>query len=173
MKIKKVWGMYKYAITKSKNGRKVYVNLIATSAGRYLSRQPYVIGLVKEVLSCRNLTGPDVCIERDMGRTIGNTDIVATNEKDTIFYAQPYKKTIFSRYVKNRILTPSHKLTIILKQDTDGNYEIADTWIGPFSPPFPGDKKATPTSKTFWQTHALVADTHLIQSKSITKVCPY
>ncbi len=165
--------MYKYAVAESRNGREVYVNLIASSAGRYLSRQPYVINLIKEVLVSKRLSGPEIVVEHDMGRIIGNTDIVATNEKDTIFYAQPNKKTVFSRFAKNRYPSPSPKLTIILKQDSDGNYEISDTWIGPSSPPFPGDEKATPVSKQYWLTHALVADAQMIQSKSITKICPY
>ena len=165
--------MYKYVITQSSNGREVYVNLITSSAGHYLSRQPYVISLTKEVLARINLTGPNVTIERDMGRVIGNTDIVETSDKDTIFYAQPYKKKVFSRYAKNRYPLPSDKLTLILNKDTEGNYELADTWIGPFSPPFPGDENETVKSRLYWETHALVQDAQVVQSKTITKICPY
>jgi len=165
--------MYRHVITALPNGYEVYANLIASSAGHYLSRQPYVINLIKEVLVPMNLTDSKVSIERDMGRIIGNTDIVETSEKDTIFYAMPYKKTFFSRYAKNRHPMPSHKLTIILERDTDGNYELSDTWIGPCSPPFPGDKNETDSSKSYWQTHALVQDAQVVQSKTITKICPY
>jgi len=165
--------MYKYPITQSSNGHEVYVNLIASSAGHYLSRQPYVLNLIKEVVASMNLTAPRVTIERNMGRVVGNTDIVETTEKDTIFYAQPYKKSVFSRYAKNRFPSPSHELTIILERDTDGNYEVTDTWIGPCSPPFPGDENETAKSKSYWQTHALVQDAQPVQAKTITKICPY
>lgn len=119
------------------------------------------------------LKGPRLTIEHDMGRVIGNTDIVETTEKDTVFYAQPNKRDFFYRYAKNRFPSPSRKLTIIVEKDADGNYEVTDTWIGPSSPPFPGDEKATAKSKPYWQTHALVQDAHAVQSKTITKICPY
>lgn len=165
--------MYRYAITKSPAGYEIYVDLITSSAGQYLSRQPYIINLIKEVLLPMDLTSSKLAIERDMGRIIGNTDIVETTEKDNIFYAQPNKKNVFSRYAKNRYPSPSRKLTIILEQDADGNYEVSDTWIGPYSPPFPGDEKETAKSKDYWQTHALVHDSHAVQSRTITKICPY
>ncbi|MEX1995319.1 MAG: hypothetical protein WD887_00880 [Candidatus Saccharimonadales bacterium] len=165
--------MYKYMIMRSKVGYEVYVNLITSSAGQYLSRQPYIINLIKEVLGDKKLTGAEVAIEHDMGRVIGNTDIVETTEKDTIFYAQPNKKNIFSRFAKNRFPSPSQKLTILLSKDEDGNYELRDTWIGPCSPPFPGDENATAKSKSYWQKHALVQDARAVQSKTITKICPY
>ena len=114
-----------------------------------------------------------ILIEHDMGRVIGNTDIVETSEKDTIFYAQPNKKSVYSRYAKNRYPSPSPKLCIVLEKDEDGNYELSDTWIGPFSPPFPGDAKETVKSKPYWETHALVQDAQMVQSKTITKDCPY
>ena len=165
--------MYKYVISKSSNGREVYVNLITSAAGHYLSRQPYVIGLTKEVLNATSLSNSKITIEQDMGRIIGSTDIVETSDKDTIFYAQPYKKNVFGRYAKNRYPLPSDKLTLILEKDTDGNYELSDTWIGPFSPPFPGDEHETAKSRTYWETHALVQDSQIVQAKTITKDCPY
>jgi hypothetical protein len=165
--------MYKYAVSQSPSGYEVYVNLITSSAGQYLSRQPYVINLIQEVLAPITLSGPTVLIERDMGRTIGNTDIVETTEKDTIYYAQPSHKTVFSRYAKNRHPSPSQKLTIRLTQDADGNYEINDTWIGPNVPPFPGDQEATDTSRPYWENHALVNNSQVIQLKTVTKTCPY
>lgn len=165
--------MYKYVISQSSGGYEIYVNLITSPAGQYLSRQPYIINLLKEVLAPMKFTQGKVTIEHDMGRNIGNTDIVETTDKDTIFYAQPSKKNVFSRYAKNRYPSPSHKLAIVMEKDAEGNYEILDTWIGPYSPPFPGDKNETAKSKPYWQTHALVQDAQAVQSKTITKICPY
>jgi hypothetical protein len=165
--------MYRYVITESHNGREVYVNLIKSSAGRYIGRQPHLLNLIRGVLQPMDLTGPILSLEHDMGRIIGSSDIVETSEKDTIFYAQPYKKDVFSRYVKNRSMSPSKSLTTILEQDTEGHYELVDTWVGSYSPPFPGDEKATADSKNYWENHALIIDTQIVQSKSITKTCPY
>jgi hypothetical protein len=165
--------MYRYPIAKSQAGYAVYVNLITSAAGRYLSRQPYLINMIKEVIAPMKLHGPKVSIEHNMGRVIGNTDIVTTSEKDVIFYAQPYKKTVFSRYVKNHSQLPSKNLSLILVRDEHGDYELTDTWIGPCIPPFPGDDHETAASKIYWQNHALVLDVQTIQSKTLTKVCPY
>ncbi|MEO8863096.1 MAG: hypothetical protein ABI354_02120 [Candidatus Saccharimonadales bacterium] len=165
--------MYKYVIIKSDKGPGVYVNLINSPAGHYLSRQPYVINLLKEILPGIKLKGEYISIEHDMGRTIGNTDIVETSEKDTIFYALPYKKDVFSRFAKNRYPIPSHKLSLVLHRDGDGSYELHDTWIGPCTPPFPGAENEKDNSKEYWENHAYVQDAQAIQSKTITKTCPY
>jgi len=167
--------MHRYTIAQSDSGYEIYVNLIASSAGLYLSRRPYVLSLIKEVLASMDLSGTYLEIEYDMGRTIGNTDILETSDKDVIYYAIPYKNkaSVFSRYARNRYPLPSQMLSIIVKQDSAGNYEVINTWIGPCSPPFPGDENATDSSKTYWQTHALAQDFQGIQSKTITKACPY
>lgn len=165
--------MYKYIIAESDQTYEVYVNLISSSAGRYLSRRPYVIGLIKELLISQNLKGDRLAIEQDMGRQIGTTDIVQTGISDAIYYAQPLKSEVFSRFAKNRYPQPSNTLTVIVERDAEGNYEVSDTWIGPNCPAFPGAKYATGDSKKYWQTHALVHDAQAVQSKSVTRVCPY
>lgn len=165
--------MYRYLITESANGREVYINLISSSAGLTIKRQPHLLQLVKEVTAQKKLAGPKVMVEQDMGRVIGNSDVVKTDEKDTIFYAQPHKKNVFSRYVKNRSVRPSTKLTIVLHKDDENNYEVVDTWVGASIPPFPGSEDENDLSKTYWETHALVVDTQVIQPKTITKTSPY
>ncbi len=165
--------MYRYVISDTPGSYEVYVNLITSSAGHYLSRQPYVLGLIKEVLDSVKLKDSNVTIERDMGRVIGNTDIIETTEKDTIYYAKANKKLVFSKFAKNRFPAPSQQLTICLVKDLDGNYDVLDTWIGPSTPPFPGDVNETSGSKLYWDTHALVQDAQSVQSKTITKECPY
>ena len=165
--------MYRFMLTQPNDEDEIYINLISSLAGQYVSRRPHLIHLIKEVLTVMDLKGARIVIERDMGRTIGNTDIVATSEKDTIYYAQPLKTEAYWRFAKNRYPQPSNKLTIILERDADGNYEVSDTWIGPSVPPFPGDEHATAASKQYWETHALAQDTQSIQSKTITADCPY
>lgn len=138
-----------------------------------MSRRPYVIALIKELLSTNVLRGERIVIEQDMGRDIGTTDVVSTSDKDTIYYAQPLKSDVFSRFAKNRFPQVSSMLTVIVEQDADGNYEVSDTWIGGNHPAFPGDIHETIASKKYWQTHALVHDAQAIQPKSLTKSWPY
>jgi hypothetical protein len=165
--------MYKFVLSEEEKEKEVYVNLISSPAGHYLSRQPHVIGLLREALGSINLDGERIIIEHNMGRTIGNSDIVETSEKDTIYYAQPLKTEAYSRYAKHRAPQPSEVLTIVAIRDTGGSYEIQDTWVGSACPPFPGNEFETDASKDFWETHALVDNSQLIQTKSITRVCPY
>jgi hypothetical protein len=160
-------------LDETKDGYDVYINLISSSAGRYLNRRPYVIALIKELLVTKRLHGQRIVIEQDMGRGIGTTDVVTTSDKDTIYYAQALKSDVFFRFARNRYPQTSSTLTVIVERDSDGNYEVSDTWIGGDHPAFPGDKHETSTSKEYWQTHALVQDAHVIQSKSLTKTCPY
>lgn len=165
--------MYKYTIAERPDGSEVYVNMITSAAGAYFGKLPYVLNLVEEVLKTSKVHGTHIQLEHEMGRIIGNTDIIETADTDTIYYAQPLKKVVYSRFAKNRYPMPSSKLTIILDKDSDGNFEVTNTWIGPCSPPFPGDATETKTSKQYWETHALAHDAERIQSKTITKVCPY
>ena len=160
-------------LEESDGRRSIYIDLISSPAAKYLSRRPYVINLIREILPATQFNGKRIVIEHDMGRNIGSTDIVKTNSNDLIYYAQPIKSQVFSRFAKNRYPQPSQLLTIIVEQDADGNYEVINTWIGPSSPAFPGDEYETAKSKVYWQDHALVQDAQLIQSKSITKDCPY
>lgn len=165
--------MYKFMLDETNDEYDIYINLISSSAGSYLSRRPYVIALMKELLSIKPLHGERIVIEQDMGRDIGTTDIVTTSDKDTIYYAQPLKSEVYLRFAKNRYPLVSRMLTVVAEQDADGNYEVCDTWIGSNHPPFPGDEHATAASKEYWKTHALVQDARVIQSRSITKTCPY
>lgn len=160
-------------IDETKDSYDIYVNLISSPAGHYLSRRPYVIDLLKEILAAKELRGKRIVIEQDMGRDIGTTDIVTTSEKDTIYYARALKSDVFSRFAKNRYPQVSTTLTVIAVQDPEGNYEVSNTWIGNNHPAFPGDELATDESKDYWQSHALVQDAVAIQTRSITKACPY
>lgn len=165
--------MYKFMIDEDNGEYEIYVDLISSPAGHYLSRHPHVIALIKELFSTYKPHDKRIVIEKDMGRDIGTTDIVSTGEKDTIYYAQALKSDVFSRFARNRSPQTSTILTVIAEQDADGNYAVLDTWIGANHPAFPGDVHATAESKPYWETHALVQDALAIQSKSITKACPY
>jgi hypothetical protein len=165
--------MYTYVVGRSQNGSDVYTNIITSAAGRYFNRSPYLIRIVKDIVESLNLSEPTIMITRDMGRNIGNTNIVATGEKDTIYYARPPKRSNSLRFVKNRSLAPSSELAVILRRDADGNYEVANVWIGPPCPPFPDADDANQESEAYWRTHALVAGSETIDLQTVTGVCPY
>ncbi|MGI0133528.1 MAG: hypothetical protein ACREBW_01025 [Candidatus Micrarchaeaceae archaeon] len=165
--------MYTYMVGVSRNGREVYVGIINSAAGRVFSRQPHLVHITKTVVETLDLAGGELCLTRDMGRIIGNTNIVATSPKDSIFYARQMKHTDTSRFVKNRSMEPSSELSIVLTEDANGNYELKEVWIGPACPPFPDASNAREESEAYWLDHALTAGSEQIDSQSITSTCPY
>jgi hypothetical protein len=163
----------KHIIAQTRNDVTVYVDLISSQASAQIARQPYVLNLLKELVQRTTITGPELRFDQDMGRSIGNESVVETTEADTIVYAQKLKDPTYTRFVKNAKPEPTQYMTIVLRRDDENSYELMDTWIGRLSPPRPGSEYETPESKTYWSNHAYVLDGEPVQSKSITKDCPY
>ncbi len=162
-----------HLVTTTSNNLNVYVNLTHSLAGTRISRQPTLLTILKEALSPLKLTAPEVYIEHDLGRVIGNSEIVETSEKDLIVYARRPKSTTYVRFVKNRQFMPTNYLTIVLHKMESGDYELVDTWPGHKAPPFPDEEKATAGSAAFWEDHAIILDGQPIQAGTLTKENPY
>lgn len=165
--------MYTYIVGVSRNDRQVYVSIINSAAGRAFSRYPYLVSMAKTVIEAHDLTDKELHITQDMGHTIGNTNIVATDAKDIIFYARLLKQSQTLRFVKNRSMELSSELSIALLEDSEGNYELKDVWIGPGHPPFPDASDTHVDSRTYWLNHALTADSEHVDLQTMTKICPY
>lgn len=58
--------MYRFMLDETNDEYDIYINLISSSVGHYLSRRPYVIVLVKELLTTKTLHGERIVIEQDM-----------------------------------------------------------------------------------------------------------
>jgi hypothetical protein len=135
--------------------------------------QPYLVGLVKEALKSARPGAGETVIEQDMGRDIGYDFVAETNSNDSVFYAQLLRTSTYTRFVKNKKASATSYLTMILRQDDQGEYELRNTWIGRVSPPVPGGNNDTDESKTYWSSHACIFDKQPLQSRTITRVCPY
>lgn len=163
----------KHRIGKTRNDVPVYVDLIDSDAAKHIAQQPHLLGLVEEVIRGTTLSDSEVSFEVDMARPIGYDFVVNTTDKDTVFYAQLLRDSVFTRFVKNGKPAPTQHLALILRCDDEGDYELLDTWIGHIRPPLPGSANENPSSKSYWATHALVLDNQPIQSRTLTKECPY
>ena len=163
----------KHVIGKTNNGVTVYVDLISSQAANQISRQPYLLGLLKDLVKRTVITGKELQFDQDMGHVVGHESIVETSDADTIIYAQKLKDKTYTRFVKNGKPKPTQYITLILDKDSDDEYQLVDTWIGRLSPPRPGSLHENSDSKVYWAAHAYVLDGEPVQSKSITKVCPY
>ena len=163
----------KHPVGSTRNGATVYVNLIGSKAAAHISQQPRLLEYVKEALAKTSVRGAETTFECDMGRAIGYNFVVATSEKDSIFYAQLAREDTFTRFVKNGEPLSTQYLTVVLSRDGTNNYELLDTWIGRISPAQPGTEKETDESKSYWETHALVLENQPLQLRTVTKTCPY
>lgn len=163
----------KHVIATSLNDKQVYAYLIQTTIAAQISRQPHLATLIKEVLSKTKLTIPHMSIEQDMRRPIGYGELLETREKDVIFYAKQTKSSSYTRFVKNRKAVATSHLSIVLQEDTDGDYELQSAWIGKMYPPAPGSENASKQSDAFWSDHAVVYNGQSILASTQTKDCPY
>jgi len=165
--------MNEHFITTSTNKKRIYGRLTQGPLASNVARNPHLLTLVKEVVSPLNLTLPAVTIEQDMGRNIGYSDQLETKEKDIVFYARQTHSQEYTRFVKHRKSDHTSFLTIKLQVDEDGNYELTNAWIGKLFPPIPGTPDATPSSKDYWLTHAVVFNGQPLLASTVTKECPY
>ena len=165
--------MSKHIVATSLNGKEVYAYLMQQPLSAAISRNPHLLALIKEAVSTLNLTQQDILLEQNMGRNIGYGEMIATREKDTIFYARLVREETYTKFVKNRKTEPTPFLTLNLRKDDDGNYEIKDVWIGKTFPPVPGNAAETEQSKSYWEDHAVAFNGQAIMASTITKECPF
>jgi len=165
--------MIKHPITKTINGDEIFVDLIKSPAAITIARQPHMLNLAKELIQTLNLKGKNTTIEFDMGRNIGNCEIVETTEKDYIIYAKPLHQKDFKRFVRRRSPEQTRFITITLHFHESGVYELHDAIFGRNTPGLPGSDTETAKSRAFWEAHAIALDGHPLQSQTITTSCPY
>jgi hypothetical protein len=164
----------KHPVGSTRDGATVVIDLIHSDAAKHISQQPHILGLAQEALQKITLQGKDIRIEHDMGRPIGYNFVVDTKDTDTVFYAQLLRDNVYSRFVKNGKPLATQCLSLILaKQDGEDAYELLDVWVGGLNPPRPGSANETTQSIPYWKTHAIVLDKQQLQTRTITKECPY
>lgn len=96
--------------------------------------------------------------EVDLGRKWGITQVVTTNESDSIYFANRPKRSGHSRFVEGRSTEPTTQMVVVLKKSqTPNQYILITAYPGEYAGPEPWDPKATPNSKSYWQSHAFVS----------------
>lgn len=163
----------KHFITTTLNDKEVYAYLIQSPLKERISQNPHLLTLVKEVVASSSPTKSSIIIEKDMGRTVGYSELLETKEGDAIFYARQVKTPTYTKFVKNRRTVSTTFLTIHLQQDGAGNYEVVNVWVGKDFPANPGEENAPESSKAFWENHAVVYNGQGIMASTVTKECPY
>jgi hypothetical protein len=159
-------------IGKTKDGYRVFINPSNSHIQTHQAVTPNLKDLITEALSLVVAKDRNDQVEVNLPRIIGTTDLVETSSNDSVIYAKRKKRKIYSRFVKNRTPVETSCITLVLQKINKG-YELYSTWLGQSVPPFPGDRREWPNSKTFWEDHALVFGNQELQEDTITDICPW
>jgi hypothetical protein len=156
----------------TKNNCKVYMDLHSSHAARHIEETPSLIKYTQEALLKLSPRGNNVFVQVDLGRVIGTSDLIATDENDTIVYAKRLGRDNYARFVLNKQPIRTTYLTVVLHKLED-DYMLYSAWIGPLSPPFPGDVHEAQESRSFWRHHALAWGRQRIQTGTEIDVWPW
>lgn len=137
-----------------------------------------VFAVLAEALALVDCKGrKSVYTTLDLGRTVGESICVETSRDgggDEIVYAQRPNRRGLTRFVKNRAPVPTSRVTVSVKRGCGGSYTLMTAFVGPGTPAEPWDQNyATPESRTFWSTHALVWGREEVLPGTETTVCPW
>lgn len=149
-------------LTVSKNGKNVFTNVEETNLKLHLLEHPNLLALVKEVIEKSDVVGPNVGIQYDLGRTVGQTTCLETTEADEIVFAKRLQRDSYSRFVKNRAPEDTSLVSVVLFEE-DYGYLVWSAWCGALVPTSPDSEGKMRTSEGFWDHHALVYDPAIIQ----------
>lgn len=164
----------KHLVGYAQNNVDVYVDLVESKAAKQIARAPRLLSLAAEALQRIPLKKSSISLECNMGRIVGYDFVVETTAADNIFYVQLLRDDTYTRFTKNGKPTPTQHLSIMLRQNPTGSsYDLHDIWVGRLAPPKPGSLQETATSKTYWEKHACIFENQPIQSRTLTKMCPY
>lgn len=163
-------------LCKSANDKKVVYDATNSHTATHFKDAPGLRPLVIEILGGRVLEGEVIAEDVDMGRDIGNSDVVTVSDKDKLVYAMRNKREDqgYVPFVKNRQPEPTSLVSVYLVQRDEDTYELSSTWIGEYgSPDFPQMTTATPESIPFWQRHAFVWGSQEIIPGTERNDCPW
>jgi hypothetical protein len=157
----------------SSNQKQIVIDLRVSPAADQISQQPHLLNIAAKVLATSRIVGKHTWLTKDTGTPVGNSDVIQTNETDTIYYAQRQRSDEFTRFVKNKRLAPTSVMSIELTSDDGVKYYIQQIVIGLRYPSPPEAGQENKVSADFWSNHALLWGDWPVKSTSITKNCPW
>lgn len=132
--------------------------------------------LLIEVLDRLTLGGkPFVTGTADFERIVAATDCISTLDGDDIVYARREGRKGLTRFVHGRPPELTTFATAVLKRmgDVSNGYLLITAFPGLCAAPEPWDHNATPASRPFWASHALVWGSCPIVPGTETTICPW
>ncbi len=148
----------------SADGESVFLDTLNTNVYYHLLETPDLIDLVVDVLSTISVSDEkQVVVERDLGRIVGTTNLIETNDDDEIVYAKRIGRDSYSRFAKNREPVSCRSIVVVLRKGDVGYY----LWTAMCAKLLP--KEAWIEDSTFNKTHAMAFDENLVQLDTVTK----
>lgn len=152
----------------SNDGYRVWLDHDATNVTFHIRETPNLLELVKEAIEGADIVGEDeILFEKDMWRIVGTTTLVKTTDADEIVYAKRKERDKYSRFAKNRELTPTSYIVVCVRKQGD-DYMLWTAMCGRLLP-----KEWYDSTSHFSRTHALVYDEDLVQLDTATTVNPW
>jgi len=151
----------------SADGESVFLDSLNTNVNYHLLETPNLIDLVIEVLPTISVMDENqVVAERDLGRIVGTTNLIETNENDEIVYAKRIGRDSYSRFAKNREPISCSSIVVVLRKGDSGYY----LWTAMCAKLLP--KEAWIEDSIFNKTHAMAFDENLVQLDTVAKSRP-
>lgn len=159
-----------------------YQGLPVFIAKRHMKLHRNTMPFIAEAIALANGQKPTVqhngCVSVtvDFGRDIGLSECVATNDGDDVVYAIRKGRYCHMRFVKNRQMPTTSRLTMIMFPAPDG-WRLVSAWFGEQAAREPQDPGCTAAERVaayeFWNAHALVWGTQPVREHTITDTCPW
>ncbi|CAN5625454.1 hypothetical protein BH23PAT2_BH23PAT2_02510 [soil metagenome] len=160
----------------SANGKRIVFDPVDSHTATHFKDAPTLRARAEELLSSISLEGDLIAKDVDMGKVVGNSDVVEIDYKDDVVYAMRRNREDQGHvpFTKSRSSQTSTKISIYLVKKDSENYELSSVWIGEYeSPMFPQMSNATAESVPYWSKHAFVWGSQEIISGTTLHNCPW
>lgn len=160
----------------SANGKRIVFDPVNSHTATHFNDDPTLRTITEELLASMSLEGELIAKDVEMGRVIGNSDVVEIDDHDEVIYALRKNREDqgYVPFTKSRKPLPSTKISIHLVKKDNETYALSSVWIGEYeSPAFPQMSSATAESIPYWNKHAFVWGSQEIMPGSVLTKCPW
>ncbi len=163
-------------LCRSANGKNVVFDPLGSHTATHFKDALGLKELANELLGTMDLDGELIAKDIDLGKVIGNSDVVETSHEDEIVYAMRKNREDqgYVPFTKSQASQPSSMISIYLVKKDEETYELSSIWVGEYeSPMFPQMDNATAESIPYWSKHAFAWGSQEIIPGSVLTKCPW